>query len=524
MTMINRRSQKGFTLLEMMVVIVITIIMIGLVLGPVVQAFNLTSRAQKQIQAQDTARQLLERISRELSEAVFVYDNTSRPIIMQIYNKNGNPIEVEVFNAVIDFVPPKMLCHCNNPNHGNEPRDFPRGDDASPACPVCGSFNVDIRPLQPLQPDTKVVRYFIAKRFPTKEYSSPFATGFIEATGEDNPYVLYRAEYNPWDPNLRKDEPDFFYHRDSGPLWREISTIVSPAADIDLIESGVGPNGEPFARPLITFVPTVVQNDAMTPTFLSDVDAEVPNAIPTVFRSSYGLWTPNYTIRIYRNNFTEQFYTDYNSSGSMVLYDSDGNEVFNITHYNATRQFDPPNPRLIMNVDLKNGEVIFAVPGPQAVFDTDEINARFLQMFDSDRVGERKITLQNNIPNARIVPGSEEIIAPNATAGPNYGQPRRYERVPFAIADPGRNQYKISYETGEIWFSPRFDEPLPPGTRNVIVRYKIHNNLRGDVVRADYTTKNLITISLQIKLYDPASGKSQSIELSNKVKVNNTAR
>jgi len=526
----RRRNNSGFTLLEILVVIVITIMMIGLILGPVAQTFNLTSRAQKQIEAQDTARVVLEQISRELSEAVFVYDNTDKPIIVQIFDSDGNAQDVNVYYAMIDFVPPRMVCHCMNPNHPEgESREFPRDiggmEEASPICPVstCNSSEVEIRPAQPLQPNTNVVRYFIAKKFPEQPWNSPFATGTV-AGGEDNPYVLYRAEYNPWDEGLRKDEPDFFYNPDSGPLWWKISRIVGPAKDVDMIESGIAADKTTiFARPFITFTPTAVQNDPLTPTYMSDIDAEVPKAIPTVFRASFGHWTPNIMVKVFRNGFTTPYYTAY-SGNRLCVFDSDGNEVFDITQFQSTGAFSPAGKLdLMFDVDPKNGDVSFAMPGEIEEFDSDNINDAFYNTFKIICVGERKIQVNPYIPNAKIVPGSEEIIERDATPGPNHINPVRYERVPFAISDPGRNQYKINYGNGEICFSPRFDEPLPPG-KKIEVRYKFHNNLPGDIVRADYTTKNLITISMQIRMYDPASGKSQSMQLANKVKVNNTVR
>lgn len=535
-----------------MIVVVITILMLGLILGPVVQTFNLTSRAQKQIEAQDAARATLERISRELAEAVFVYDNTSHAVNMQVYDAAGNPTVVPVYQAVIDFVPPKMGCRCVNPEHPDgEPRDFPRGDEASPTCPVCGSSLVELRPLQPLQPDTKIVRYFIALRDPTEPYSSPFATGLVEATKGDNPYLLYRAEFDPWDTGLCRrlgtgqpdlQNPDFFYDDQTGPNWQKISRVVGPAKDIDMIVSGLTKNGQLYVRPLVRFTPTPVLNDALTPTYVTDIGSEVPTAskefIPTVYRAASGHWTPDYVVRVLRDGFTTEYFTAYNSQSPphMCIYKRQpgGSRlfVFDITLFQQTGAFKPPKPELMFNVDTKNGEVGFAMPGREEILSSTALNDAFLDQFDAEGFGQRYHRLRyvvnpdtaDYIPNARIIPGSEEIIGPDAQAGPNYGKPIRYQRVPFAVSDPGRNQYKIDYRTGEIWFASRYDEPLPPGTNNIIINYKFSNNKADDVVRADYTTKNLITISMQIRMYDPPSGKAQSIELSNKVRVNNTVR
>src|SRR5687768_16888890 len=70
----KRKSAAGFTLTELLVVVAITIIMMGLLLGPLSQTFNLTSRGRTMIAAQDNARAALAQITRDLQDAMFIYD------------------------------------------------------------------------------------------------------------------------------------------------------------------------------------------------------------------------------------------------------------------------------------------------------------------------------------------------------------------------------------------------------------------------------------------------------------------
>ncbi len=62
------RNNRGFTLIEIMVVIAISMILMGLVLGPVAQSFGLVRRAQAMVDAQDAARFSMDQISRELGQ------------------------------------------------------------------------------------------------------------------------------------------------------------------------------------------------------------------------------------------------------------------------------------------------------------------------------------------------------------------------------------------------------------------------------------------------------------------------
>src|ERR1043166_5284195 len=70
-----RYRNRGFTLLELLVVMAITTILLGLIFGPMIQGFNLTNRARVQVLAQDTARQAMEIIQRDTANGVFVFDH-----------------------------------------------------------------------------------------------------------------------------------------------------------------------------------------------------------------------------------------------------------------------------------------------------------------------------------------------------------------------------------------------------------------------------------------------------------------
>ena len=70
------QNNKGFTLIEILVVLAITVILMGLVMEPVIQSFQLTRAAEAMAHAQDAARTAMSMISRELGQAMFVYDNS----------------------------------------------------------------------------------------------------------------------------------------------------------------------------------------------------------------------------------------------------------------------------------------------------------------------------------------------------------------------------------------------------------------------------------------------------------------
>ena len=89
----------GFTLIELLVVMAITIILLGLIFGPLYQGFNLTNRARVQVLSQDTARHAMEVLLRDTANGVFVFDNFSQPINLWVRDVNGVAI---VFGQDID--------------------------------------------------------------------------------------------------------------------------------------------------------------------------------------------------------------------------------------------------------------------------------------------------------------------------------------------------------------------------------------------------------------------------------------
>lgn len=572
----RRTRTSGFTLIEILVVMAISMLLFGLLFGPMVQSIGLTRRAQVMVATQNTARLTMDRMSREIAEAMFVYDNTTSPIALPVpvwSLASDAPVggeHFEVYGAKLDLVLPKLVMHCNNPEHPDgQSRDYERGivindrfyAEAWPSCRICGSNNVEARPASPRRPEETVVRYFIGLLDPSRPYLNSYerGSGMSTKTGDNNPFVLYRAEFTLSDPSLYPQalsnneserlrylltEPNFFYDAQqsaAGPPiwqgWKRVARVVGRDSDVDMIRIKWVRNGSEFqptqVTPAVRFTPMGVDNDALAATYVSDEDAEMPEAIPTSFRATHGLWCPGFRVVVYTNDPNLYYTTGYADNGDLCIYGSGTDPVFNIDEYQRNANIVPDNPELMFTVDPDKGMVSFAFPG-SAMFDLAEIsriNADFKAEFEeklalfSRGEGIRRTFLGPLTGNSRIIPGTETLIAPDMTPDDRYGLPVRYNRVPWHLGDPGRNQYKINYDTGEIRFSSRWEENIPEHPDGMILlNFRYHNNEPGMVVTADYATKMLVSIDLAIRLYDESSGKPHAVELSNRIRLRNAMR
>lgn len=267
------QNKKGFTLVEMLVVIGLTAIILGLFMAPLIEGLQFTHRTQTSVMAQDNARLALAQVSRDLSDAMYVYDNTHEPINFPMADIDGQELTAppQALFAKIDMVLPRMKGYCVSPKHTTGvSREYKREDqttlksaakfgtapiEAAPLCPVDGS-KLELRPIQPAVADTRVVRYFIGLADPSSPYVNPYPydkdapkknsvptkgmdSASSVATGEpmaSNMYVLYRVEFNPMDPLLfpkyktnasgnqvlrtlhdNLSDPNFFYSKETNP-------------------------------------------------------------------------------------------------------------------------------------------------------------------------------------------------------------------------------------------------------------------------------------------------------------------
>ena len=347
----GRRHTRAFTLTELLVVIAITAILFGLLFIPLLGGLQATRRAQSQSAAQSSVRNRLTRITREISQSAHVFDNTSSPITLPLSDPSL-PVRPNL-DGIVDI--PTDANYANATikldNTGRTNLLFGKIDllpvalqdnPTALADPTIGGGPLGGAPLRlPLAPGTKVTRYFLGLK---KNYvksnigvvSAAYYQNRYEFTKSDtefNPFVLYRVEFDPSDPDLVNQTTngdatiqgdinyaDFFYNINKATTtnaqgragnnntyaenWKSKAEIVLDGEKMDLLlwrhkRRGDINEGSPFGT-AVSFSPASVAGEVAVPDTLSSPNAETPKTIPTSYKSQYGNWTLPFTVRFQR--------------------------------------------------------------------------------------------------------------------------------------------------------------------------------------------------------------------------------
>ena len=166
----------------------------------------------------------------------------------------------------------------------------------------------------------------------------------------------------------------------------------------------------------------------------------------------------------------------------------------------------------------------------------------------------------------QVVPGSEVVFGPDQNPGFHYGYLTQYHRVTNSVDQVGPNQYKINYaappnamnatnpadprlQVGYLEFDSQpeatglpaddplnhlyFQNSLPQNKLQsgsdvlsdpVEVSYSFQMNRSTDVVRMSYSTRSLITVSMNSRLFDPSSAAPLDTNVTENVRVRNLQR
>jgi len=159
-----------------------------------------------------------------------------------------------------------------------------------------------------------------------------------------------------------------------------------------------------------------------------------------------------------------------------------------------------------------------------------------------------------NVRNAHLVPGGIRVTGPDIAAGPNHGMPVPYTEVSRATTPIiGDNQYTVDYANNTMQVSQATVDYLaantaspPPNTTNkvvVVYDYQANMTLTDPTkpysfsvpgtpdntyapmqVKVDYQTRDLIDVSIGVRIYDITNNRAQVIPSETKIKIGNSNR
>ncbi len=254
-----QRRQSGFSLIELLTVMAVSVILLTIISVPVIQSFNLTRAAQGFADAQDKARNLISKIENEIANSATVRDNTGLKgsIAVHLPGLDGVDQRILLANTKLDLFRPAA----GNPL-------FPNTD------PYTGKIDPTLstpkgNPILPAAAGDTMVRYFIGLRDPFSAYRNPFVQYRKPAaggplwlgtqSGQDNLYVLYRAEVPVYSykniGGVLTRVPNAAYFLDqgrlagggTGPLLDD-PDFLNPAAGLPQPTYGIAYPGDPATR------------------------------------------------------------------------------------------------------------------------------------------------------------------------------------------------------------------------------------------------------------------------------------
>lgn len=415
-----QNKRKGFTLIELLVVLLISMILIGLVMYPVTQSFILTRRAQAMADAQDSARVAMEKISREIAQAMSVFDNSVNPILLPVRSQDGTTITYyEMPSAKLDIIMPKALLYTQEDLGAGTPKYYERGKSALPPHPEGTDDQfIQERPILPIQQDQVVVRYFLGLRY-NNPNDSRFgwrpSWGRLSVPDEENQVVLYRIELDPYDKDIFPDnmnaqdriklfaaildDPKFFYKSGdydgltpaSGEefyeVWARKADAVGMGQYQDLVEVVLDSNEDVLQiQPSVSFRLTSVVTDNLAGVDYQHGASGYPSDVPMSYRAKYGYWSqgykptdepfiPGYKVTVIRDQYDTAYTSDheFDNNGNLIFriikWERNGNSWSKVQTYNITDYLNGSNdinlnPEMAFTVDVISGTVNFALNPP----------------------------------------------------------------------------------------------------------------------------------------------------------------
>jgi prepilin-type N-terminal cleavage/methylation domain-containing protein len=543
----SRFGRRGFTLTELLVVIGITALLLMLIFTPMMAGFKWMQQGRAMVATQDTARTALEQITRDLSAAVHVYDAPLRwDSAAGIWVVDRSRIDL--------LLPGRMLA------------PTPEGSYVG----------------FPLTPEAKVVTYFVGLRDPARPYANDSVNQ--DEPGPNNLYWLYRAEFDPFHEYDEEGNKNPCYDP-SDKYWRAKEWLDRSGpnpGDSDGIQTwdspaGAWPDGgnaqaigdkvaerRQYLRDrgqLVALVPIfdcdMVQASwdrvhsvySVVPGFwlqaaevsgevLQPVDVQsyrdIEHSPPTVYTAANGNWGG-----VPKTGGQNEFLTFADgqivSDPHITVYDRDGNLVFDSA--NDSKR----NRTLVYNSE--RGVVLFArrqgvqtipyIPSQPGTYGDSQNRIAMAGSCVQFTVksGGTDMAIERTLKVRAVVAGADIIFHRGGAGVGSSGQGYQADPSPrdneFTTLRADLNNdgieetliVKFNYSRLARLMSERNSDRI-----DFSFDYDVQDNRASDVVRASYSTPNLMAVMLSPRIYPAGMTQAETFQLTATVKPTNLHR
>ena len=150
------------------------------------------------------------------------------------------------------------------------------------------------------------------------------------------------------------------------------------------------------------------------------------------------------------------------------------------------------------------------------------------------------------VANAHIAPGSLRVFGPDQTPGPGNGLSVAYQEIQPNTDNPdgtpSDNQFSLNYAKSLLRVKPGISDPknvnlsvtyeyqanmtltLPVDSAGKVSPLSVDNPYQPMQVKVDYQTRDLIDVSLGIRIYDVTTGRAQILPSDTRIKIGNSNR
>lgn len=480
-------QREGFTLIELLTAMAVFVVLLGILFVPLSSTLSSIREANMYIALQDTAKDIGERLKKEVPTALLASD-PSIPIIIGI---DPNGLDVRAPYAKIDLILPMKELYCET---CGSTTPYPDAEPSPPyICPQCGETNqykLHFRLHRPLTPKATITRFFIGLREPgvwdpnlddyiaLKPYEN---VELLRAGSGYNLFTLYKVEFKPSDPNFANwRNENFFYDLTIAPNgktymynWRTNAVPLTPP-DLDVVDVQQQ-GGLYYFNPLISFLPRFIYETLSAPSGSQ------------TYIASLGLWAgiQNDGTKLLKQ-ITNQPYADW---PHIVVMHWDGNTGTWIYDYDSWIT-DPSNPaspwanvlQRYLTWDSRKGIVNFAFWTQKTIF-PDGVTYTYFISPPTDPASGATVT------NAYILLRSEVVKINGVLC-------KRVDSDPKTYVDSAGNrvyEYVIDYNRGTITFNPL--NPPQQG-EEIEITYYWSTLQTGDVVWVHYPSSGEIMVAV----------------------------